>query len=111
MTGVQTCALPISPDTASKEGLSPRAVFQALLIAGADIDARDEYDNTPLMIATVQNNTGMVELLLDLGANKRAVTKTGRSARDIATNLGHRYLMQLLYYTGKITPLFQYDLR
>lgn len=75
---------------------SPRAVLEALVSSGADINARDDSDNTLLMNAAVQDNSEMVKLLLELGADKSLKTSDGTTAQDLAYQLGRRYIYQLL---------------
>lgn len=76
---------------------SPKDVLKALVDVGADLNATDNYGNTLLMDATVQNNAEMVKLLLELGADK-SIKKVGSNttAKDIAYDMGRRYIFQLL---------------
>lgn len=78
------------------KGPHPKDVLKALTDAGADINAKDAHGNTVLMIAVVQNNADMVEILLGLGADKNATGKGGMTAKDIAYDLGHRFIFQML---------------
>ena len=68
-----------------------------LLDSGADVNVTDDYGNTLLMNATVQDNAEMVKLLLELGADK-LIRKNGdgSSAKDIAYEMRHRHMFQLL---------------
>ena len=60
-----------------------RAMVKALLKNGADVQARDEFGNTPLMAAAWLADVGMLELLLKAGAEVNATNK----ARFIASPL------------------------
>jgi ankyrin repeat protein len=77
-------------------GPSPKEVLQALIEAGADINARDAHGNTLLMNAVVQNNADMVKLLLEFGADKSLTKDNGATAKDAAYEMGHRYIYQIL---------------
>ncbi|KAL1110027.1 hypothetical protein AAG570_014174 [Ranatra chinensis] len=57
-----------------------------LLQAGADINARNGEDMTPLMEAVKNNRTDMVSLLLQQGADADAMTEYGLTALHIATH-------------------------
>lgn len=52
-----------------------KAMVEALVKAGADIDRRDTHtEHTPLIEAARRGKTGMVRLLLDLGADQNKCT-------------------------------------
>ncbi|BCS96354.1 hypothetical protein DSLASN_19860 [Desulfoluna limicola] len=78
---------------------SPEQLLKALVAHGADVNAVDEYGNTALMIATVQDNAELVELLLSLGADLTIKGPGGHTAEETAYDLGHRYIYQLLEQT------------
>ena len=56
----------------------------ALLAAGADLECRDELDNTPLVTAAMGGGESVVALLLDRGADPAAVDEMGWTALDHA---------------------------
>ena len=59
--------------------------IEALLKAGADVAARDEYGRTPLMYAAMKNkNPEVIEVLLKAGADAKAHDKEGKIALDHA---------------------------
>jgi len=67
-------------------------VMDQLLQAGADVDARNFYGNTPLWVA-VFNSRGRgeaIELLLRNGADPDAINHAGRSPRQLGEAIGNR---------------------
>jgi len=64
-----------------------RAMVKALLKNGADVQARDEFGNTPLMAAAWLADVGMLELLLKAGAEVSATNKAGATALMRATTV------------------------
>ena len=51
---------------------------------GADINAIDDVDRTPLMLAVIYNKLEMVKLLVELKANINAQDSRGRTALSLA---------------------------
>jgi ankyrin repeat protein len=76
-------------------GPAPRATLAALVNGGADINIRDDVGNTLLMSAVTWDNRNLVLLLLALGADKN-LDKDGRTAKDMAYDMGHRGIYQVL---------------
>jgi len=72
-------------------------VIKLLATSGADLNAVDDHGFTVLLQCTVADNTDLVKLLLELGADAGRKDNQGKTARDIAYDLGHRYLYQILY--------------
>ncbi len=64
-------ALLCACDTESR-GYDGVEMAELLLDAGADIEIRDEYDNTPLIEACYSNNAALVKLLVSRGADVHA---------------------------------------
>lgn len=60
-----------------------------LLDAGADVDARQQMDYTPLMGAAANARVEILELLLARGADHLRVTTDGKTAADLAREHGH----------------------
>ncbi|MCX5922735.1 MAG: ankyrin repeat domain-containing protein [Candidatus Dependentiae bacterium] len=57
-------------DAASKGDV---AAVKAAIKAGADVDARDEHERIPMMLAVLNAHGNVVEVLLELGSNPNAV--------------------------------------
>lgn len=67
------------------------AVVRSLLRHGADLETRDRYGNTPLLSAVLAGSKayGIVNLLLDAGADPDAENKNNLSARIVAIEDNH----------------------
>lgn len=52
------------------------ATVKLLLENGADIEAKDSFDQTPLIAAASRGDEATVELLLEKGANAKAKVDT-----------------------------------
>jgi len=57
---------------------------EALCAHGAELDARDKYQRTPLMWAAEGGYTKICEMLLALGADPSLKNKDGKTALDRA---------------------------
>ena len=55
-----------------------------LLDAGADVNARDHFGDTPLMVACAKGFGGMAAFLLERGADPARKDQEGRTARERA---------------------------
>ncbi|XP_059470956.1 ankyrin-3-like isoform X1 [Neocloeon triangulifer] len=75
------------------------AVAEFLLSNGADINARDNDNCTPLIFAAIVSSTEMCRFLVDKGADLSAVTKYGDDALHMACFRGNldnvKYLLGL----------------
>lgn len=60
-----------------------------LLDAGADINARQQMDYTPLMGAAADARVEIIDLLLGRGADRSLKSTDGKTAADIARDRGH----------------------
>jgi len=65
------------------------AIVRWLLDAGADVDARQQMDYTPLMGAAANARLDIIDLLLARGADRAARTTDGKTAADLAREHGH----------------------
>lgn len=73
---------------------TPR-IAEALLDAGADVDARDKNGETPLRRAVNCGQESVVSLLLKRGANPRSRDKNGRTPMDAVRTDSMRKLFAL----------------
>jgi ankyrin repeat protein len=72
----------------------------ALLHRGADVDARDRYGQTGLMLAAHAGHRDIVETLIGRGANLDVTGKFGLSALMLAVVAGHVQIARLLARAG-----------
>jgi len=61
---------------------------QALIDAGADVDAQGDTTETPLHIATRAMNAQIITMLLEAGANPDLVSEFGETPRVRADAIG-----------------------
>lgn len=74
--------------------------LEDLLQAGADIDARDRYGQSALMLAARSGHLVAVEALLRHGANLNFTAKFGLSALMLAIIAGHEEIARALVRAG-----------
>jgi ankyrin repeat protein len=67
---------------ASWSGLNKTA--QRLVELGADVSIADARGNTALMMAAQRGNTAILQSLVSRGASPLAITKEGKTAKDLA---------------------------
>ncbi|MBA8758695.1 hypothetical protein HCR18_06845 [Wolbachia pipientis] len=67
-----------------------------LISEGADVNAVDAHNNTPLHWATVYDNKQVVEALLDKGANVNAEGSNEQTPLHIAATHGHKEIVDAL---------------
>ena len=72
------------------------AVVDALLLAGADPNARQHGGWTPLQAAATHGDEPTAELLLAAGADPSLANDAGRRAADLAREHGHAALVERL---------------
>lgn len=76
-------------------------VARALLARKANVNATDTAGVTALMIAAAHDNSPMIGLLIQAGANPQMKSAAGETARDIAVrndNLGAIRTLSLLVH-------------
>ena len=73
-----------------------------LLRGGAQVDARDDLDQTPLMLACDFSNMPLIQVLLRHGASPLAKSQDGLSALDYAKKSGAQVYQYLLECAGLI---------
>jgi len=69
-------------------------VVDYLIGKGADVDARDKHDITPLLAAVFEGHTEVVRLMLANGARKDMPAPGGRSILDAADKEEIKMLLQ-----------------
>jgi ankyrin repeat protein len=90
---------PQSRDVKVLQNHGPIDVARALLAHKAKVNATDADGVTALMIAAARDNSQMIGLLIQSGANPGLKSATGQTARDIAVendNLGAIRILDLL---------------
>jgi ankyrin repeat protein len=73
-----------------------------ILAKGANVDARDKYGETALIIAAMLCNTTLVQILLDRGADMNVKSYSGKTALMLAEKGGYAKIVELLKQHGAI---------
>lgn len=73
---------------------------ERLAAAGADINGRDRYGQTALMVAAREGHADLVRWLVDRGADLNHTAKFGLSALMLAALRGHAAIVQALVDAG-----------
>jgi hypothetical protein len=76
------------------------ATVRSLLDSGGDIDARDRYGQTALMLAAHHGHEALVDLLIEHGANLDVTAKYSLSALMLAVIAGHTEIVRRLVQAG-----------
>ena len=74
--------------------------FYRSLVMGADINAVDPENNTPLVMAVMSKNYEMAEVLIYKGANVNVKTKGGNTPLSLSRDLGAKDIEQMLLKAG-----------
>lgn len=85
---------PLHAAVATDAGPRDIGIVNALLEAGAQMNARSGEGGTPLHTAAFTGDAEVVELLLARGADPRIAGKDGKTAIDIARQRGHAALAE-----------------
>jgi len=76
------------------------AALRAQLRSGADVNARDRYGQTALMLASHSGNREVVKLLVEHGASLNVTAKYNVSALMLAVIAGHAGIARMLARAG-----------
>ena len=76
------------------------AAVRALIAAGSDVDARDRYGQTGLMVAAFKGHLAVVDVLIAAGANLDVAAKYGLTALMRAVVAGHPAVAERLAAAG-----------
>lgn len=69
--------------------------IEALVEAGAEVDAKGDMGCTPLYYAVMEGHLRAVERLLELGANPACRTELGMTPSELARRSGNKELIQM----------------
>ena len=69
------------------------------ILRGDNLDAKDNFGNTPLMIAASKRKIDICKILIESGANVHALNSNGDTALDIAKNINCVEVIALLSST------------
>jgi ankyrin repeat protein len=84
----------------AKEGPRSLECIQALLAAGAQVDAADDEGWTPLHVAAHSGRSDAAACLLQAGANLKKTDSTGKTPMLCAARVGHEETVCLLVAAG-----------
>lgn len=79
--------------------------IQKRLREGAEVNERGAFDETPLIWATRDGMTKLVDLLLSRGADPNLQNEFGDTALMLASREGHGAIVQILLEHGADTSL------
>ena len=80
-------------------------IFSLLVDHGANVDAVDDQQSTPLIKATVRGDMGAVVVLLKLGADVNAQNIAGRTPLHVATLFRNKTILKALLAAGARTDI------
>jgi ankyrin repeat protein len=76
------------------------ALVRVLIRAGADVNAANRYEVTPLSLAAINGNAAIVETLLAAGADARASSRDGQTVLMTAARTGNPAVVTALLDHG-----------
>jgi ankyrin repeat protein len=71
-----------------------------LLEKGADVNAKDEFERTPLMLSALEGHAEVATLLVEAGADVNATAKYGQTALQFAEEQGNEEIAGILRAAG-----------
>ena len=74
----------------------PLEIADLLIEEGAEIDAKDQRDMTPLLVCCTSGRIDFMERLIQFGANLYVKDATNKSAIDIANFYRHESVVKFL---------------
>ena len=84
--------------------MSDNSLKQIFALVQQEINARDDYGDTALMLAARYGHKEIAQALLDKGANPDAQDKGGYTALMLAAHKGHKEIAGLLEKATAVTP-------
>lgn len=75
-------------------------IAKMLLEKGADVNYRDNFDNTPLIYASLMGHTKMVRILINMNADINSRNTWGKTALMYAASAGHKNIIETLLSAG-----------
>ena len=85
-------------ERAAKQG--EESSLRSQIATGADVDARDRFGQSALMLAALGGHLAAVQLLIAAGANLNITAKFGLSALMLAVVNGHQAVARVLASAG-----------
>ena len=92
----QDTAVPAIPPLHAAAAKGDLATVRTLLVQGIDINARDSWGRTALMMAVLGRHQNLVVALMDAGAETSLRDHAGLTAADHAIQAGHADWLPLL---------------
>ncbi|MDH4172453.1 MAG: ankyrin repeat domain-containing protein [Betaproteobacteria bacterium] len=90
----------VRPEFESAAAAGDVFALETMLNAGADVDAKDRYGQSALMLAAHRGHLVAVEALLRHGANLNVTAKYGLSALMLSIVAGHEAVARALVRAG-----------
>ena len=82
------------PCNATEKGNSE--VVEYLIEKGANVNAKNNCRNTPLLIAVTNGHTAIAKMLIDHDCNLELKNKSGKTALELAKGKGDKEIIQLI---------------